>query len=76
MQGQSFGVIDGFTVSDETIEFVMDAARLTDVTDTVIRKYIPNKIQAVKRVRDEGVGLRDALIFVNGVFAAFNASRR
>jgi len=73
----AFGVIDSFTISSETMEFVLDAARLRDVDVAVIRRYIPNKIQAIKRVRDDcGIGLRDALVFVNGVFAAFDASRR
>lgn len=75
--GFSFGVIDSLLLNEDDMEFVLDAARLRDVSDAVINKYVPNKIQAIKRVREAtGLSLRDSLIFVNGVFAAFDASRR
>lgn len=73
----SFGVIDGLLLNEDDMEFILDAARLRDVNDAVINKYVPNKIQAIKRVREAtDLSLRDSLIFVNGVFAAFDASRR
>ena len=75
--GFAFGVIDGLLLNEDDMEFVLDAARLRDVNDAVINKYVPNKIAAIKRVREvTGLSLRDSLIFVNGVFAAFDASRR